>query len=67
MPTTQELLTPNELANRLKVTTATVTTWRRRGTIPAIRINATTYRFCFEDVLAALRARSAAPADEGQR
>jgi excisionase family DNA binding protein len=51
----EELLTPGELADRLKVTPATITNWRRRGTIPAIRINATTYRFDFSDVLSALR------------
>jgi excisionase family DNA binding protein len=57
-----ELLTPAELAERLKVQTQTITNWRRRSIIPAIRINATTYRFCFEDVLNALRDKSAPPA-----
>ncbi len=54
----QELLTSEELSLRLKITPATVTNWRRRKIIPAIRINATTYRFCYDDVLSELRKNS---------
>ena len=59
---TNELITTAELADRLRVTSATVVKWRRQGIIPALRINATTYRFDPNDVLAALRARTTAAA-----
>lgn len=51
------LLKPSELAENLKVSTATVTKWRRAGLIPSIKINATVYRFDYLEVVAALRAR----------
>lgn len=57
MPTT-ELLNRDELAAKLKVASSTVSRWRVNGTIPCIRINATTFRFDYEDVVNALRARS---------
>lgn len=57
---TAELLTPGELAQRLKVTRATVTRWRRAGRIPAIRINQAVYRFDYENVLNTLRGLPAA-------
>ena len=60
MAQTTELLTPEELADRLKISTATVTNWRRTGVIPFIRINSTTYRYEFSEVLQSLRTRSAA-------
>lgn len=60
MVETTELLTPSELADRLKVSTPTVTKWRRARTIPAIRINSTTYRFEFGAVVQALREKSEA-------
>jgi excisionase family DNA binding protein len=56
MPT--ELLTPGELADRLKVTRATITKWRKLGRIPFLRVNATVYRFDYEAVLEALRAEA---------
>jgi excisionase family DNA binding protein len=55
MQTTQELLKPFELAERLKVSRATITKWRRSGRIPTIKINATVYRFDYAEVVAALR------------
>lgn len=53
-----ELLTPSELAERLKVSHATIAKWRKRGIIPAICINPVTYRFEFESVVRALQERS---------
>jgi len=44
---TQELLTADELAQKLKVTAATVANWRHRGVIPSIQINASTIRYSF--------------------
>ncbi|MBE7465578.1 MAG: helix-turn-helix domain-containing protein [Planctomycetes bacterium] len=53
-----ELLKPDELADRLKVSTGTITKWRKAGIVPAIRINATTYRYDYTSVLDALKRRS---------
>jgi len=53
-----ELLTTEELADRLKVKPATVRLWRRQGIIPAIQITGTVYRFDPAEVEAELRRQS---------
>lgn len=58
--TDRELLTVAELADRLQLAASTLTKWRRRGTIPALRLSAKVYRYDYLDVVAALRSRSAA-------
>lgn len=50
-----ELLNADELASVLDVRPATVRKWARDGLIPSIRLSAKTIRFCYGDVLAALR------------
>ena len=52
------LLTPQELAERLRVTPSTITSWRRRGTIPFIKVNSTVYRFDYAEVVSTLRTRT---------
>lgn len=55
LPTDTEFLTPTEVAGLFRVTTATVTNWRRRGLIQAIRTPGTK-RLLFrrEDIAALL-------------
>lgn len=62
---TNELLTADELAQKLKVTAATVANWRHRGVIPSIQINASTIRYSFPDVLAAIRSKAASKTAAG--
>jgi len=59
MQQNSELLRPFELAERLKVSTATITKWRRAGRIPAIQVNATVFRYDYTEVLQALRRKPA--------
>lgn len=50
-----ELLTADELANVLDVRPGTIRRWTRDGIIPEIRISAKVRRYCYADVLNALR------------
>jgi predicted site-specific integrase-resolvase len=56
---TDDLLNADELAQVLDVRPATIKAWARQGIIPSIRISAKVVRFCYADVLAALRQRAA--------
>jgi excisionase family DNA binding protein len=49
-----ELLTVNQLAERLHVRPRTVQTWVRQGRLPAIKPSAKVVRFDWQAVLAAL-------------
>jgi excisionase family DNA binding protein len=50
-----ELLTVDQLADRLHIRPRTVQTWARRGRIPTIKLSAKVVRFDWRAVLAALR------------
>lgn len=50
-----ELLTVNQLAERLQVRPRTVQAWARQGRIPSVRLSAKVVRFDREDVVASLR------------
>jgi len=50
-----DLLTAEELAERLAVSTRTVIEWARSGRIPEIRPSARVRRFDYADVIAALK------------
>lgn len=50
-----ELLTKSEMAERLRVSPATVVLWARAGRIPVLRINSRTYRYDEDAVLNSLR------------
>ena len=56
--TMSELLTADELADRLKVRPDTVRSWSRQGRIPAIRITHKVVRFDFDAVVKALASAS---------
>lgn len=58
---TPQLLTAEELAERLKVTPALVRSWASRGVIPAVRITGRTRRYALADVMKALGARTVGP------
>lgn len=53
---TDELLTYEELARRLKVRPSTVKAWAKARQIPAIRVGAKVIRFDYADVVTALQA-----------
>ena len=52
-----ELLTADEVAERLRVKAGTVRTWGRMGRIPTVRLTAKVVRFDLGEVVAALTAR----------
>ena len=52
---TSELLTPVELADRLRISARTVKVWTREGRIPVIRVGAKVLRYELQAVLAVLR------------
>ena len=53
------LLTAEELAERLRVRPNTVKAWARDGRIPAIRLSPKIIRFDLDEVVEALRRRTA--------
>ena len=57
---TKELLTAEELADRLRVRPETVRTWARRGTIPAVRLSPKVIRFDLQAVVEAMTSRRTA-------
>jgi excisionase family DNA binding protein len=60
-----ELLTAEELAERLKVSPHTIRLWNRAEKIPAVWLSATVRRFDFDEVLSALRQRDSSPKGKG--
>lgn len=60
-----ELLTADELANVLDVRPGTIRRWTRDGIIPEIRISAKVRRYCYADVLKALRDLASQQNEEG--
>lgn len=50
----RSLVTAAELAARLGVSPATISSWTREGLIPVLRIRSNVYRYDFDAVLAAL-------------
>lgn len=52
-----ELLTANELAQRLRLKSEMVRSWARDGTIPSYRLGHKTIRFDPVEVIEALRVR----------
>ena len=60
-----DLLTADEVGQRIKVRPSTVLTWSRRGRIPALRISPKVLRFRLADVLAALEGRQEAAGQRG--
>lgn len=57
-----DLLTADELAQKLRVSPHTVREWSRDGKIPTVWLSRTVRRFDYAEVVAALRA--AAPPQE---
>ena len=53
-----EMVTAEELAERLRVRPDTIQLWTREGLIPAIRVNAKVIRYDPDEVEQALRQRS---------
>jgi excisionase family DNA binding protein len=51
----QELLTVEQLADRLHLSPRTVQTWARQGRFPKVKLSAKVVRFDWSAVLAALR------------
>ena len=58
MKETLELLTAEEVAERLRVRPDTVRRWARAGRIPQVRLSPKVVRYTFDDVVEALRAHS---------
>lgn len=64
MSTTTELLTADELAERLRVRPGTIRLWSRRGRIPSIRISGKVIRFDVSAVIGALQTNQTATTSE---
>ena len=62
-----DLLTADEMAQRLRVRPATVKTWARSGRIPTVRLSPKVIRYDAEAVVAALTAQAAPGPREGRR
>jgi excisionase family DNA binding protein len=56
--TDTELLTADQLADRLRLRPRTVQAWARQGRIPSVKLSAKVVRFAWSAVLAALRDRA---------
>ena len=54
---TDDLLTADELAKRLRVQPSTVKIWARMGRIPAVRVLPKVVRFDLDEVVRAIRER----------
>ena len=57
-----ELLTAEELGERLKLSPNTIRAWSRHRRIPTVWLSSTTRRFDYDEVLKSLRTRT-----EGER
>ena len=57
----QELLTADELAERLQIRPRTIRLWARRGWIPAIRLSPKVVRFELDSVVHAMTTRHGNP------
>ena len=53
-----ELLTADEIAERLRLRPRTIRQWARRGLIPAVRLSPKVVRFELAPVVAAMRGRA---------
>ena len=53
-----ELLTADEIAERLRLRPRTIRQWARRGLIPAVRLSPKVVRFKLAAVVAAMRGRA---------
>ena len=58
--TADDLLTAEELADRLKLKPGTIREWARAGKIPARRLSHKVIRYSFPEVVAALESARAA-------
>ena len=63
---TDEMLTPNEVADLLKVPTETVWRWCRNETLPAVKIGKY-WRIPRDELVAFIRVQGKKPVDEGER
>lgn len=59
-----KIVTAKELAIVLKVTTATVHSWHRRGLIPCLRAGHRPVLFDFEEVIRVMKTRASNRCDE---
>ncbi len=59
-----DLLTADEVGQRIQVRPETVLAWSRKGRIPALRISPKVVRFRLADVLSALEGRQEATGRE---
>lgn len=60
-----DLLTSEELAQRLRLRPSTVKRWAQEGIIPSLRLSGKVVRFDPEEVERALRSRATADAGSG--
>ena len=56
----KQLLTAEELAERIRVRPSTIRIWAREGLIPAVKIGAKILRFDMDDVLESVKGREPA-------
>ena len=56
-----ELVTAEELADRLRVRPSTIRMWSREGLIPVVRVGAKVVRFDYADVIQVLKDRTKQP------